>query len=64
MKEQTVLQLTEEARTRMIGDIATALNAHNVPADAKAAGLTLIGWLARRMPYDTSPPDDGTRRRR
>ena len=63
MKEQRVVQLSEEARTRMIGEIASVLNAENVPADAKAAGLTLIGWLARRMPHDTSPPDDGTRRR-
>ena len=42
--------LAEQERTRLIGDIATLLRDDGVPADARAAGLTLIGWLARRMP--------------
>jgi hypothetical protein len=40
----------EEQRTRLIAEIASLLNEGSVPADARAAGLTLIGWLARRMP--------------
>jgi glucose-6-phosphate dehydrogenase assembly protein OpcA len=41
---------TEEKRTRLIGDIASVLRDGPVPDDARAAALTLIGWLARRMP--------------
>jgi len=40
----------EEERTRLIGDIARVLRDGPVPEDARAAALTLIGWLARRMP--------------
>lgn len=40
----------EDQRTRLIAEIADLLNEGSVPADARAAGLTLIGWLARRMP--------------
>jgi hypothetical protein len=40
----------EEERTRLIGDIARVLRAGPVPDDARAAALTFIGWLARRMP--------------
>ena len=40
----------EEERTRLIGDIARVLRDGPVPDDARAAALTLIGWLARRMP--------------
>jgi hypothetical protein len=40
----------EEHRTRLIGDIARVLREGSVPEDARAAALTLIGWLARRMP--------------
>jgi len=46
--------LCEASRTRLIRQISIALQG-DVPADAKAAGLTLIGWLARRMPGE--PPD-------
>jgi hypothetical protein len=42
--------MTEEDRTRLIGDIARALRAETVPDDARAAAITFIGWLARRMP--------------
>jgi hypothetical protein len=44
----------EEQRTRLIGEIASLLNEGSVPADARAAGLTLIGWLARRMPGEAA----------
>ncbi len=41
----------EEQRTRLIAEIASLLSSEDgMPADARAAGLTLIGWLARRMP--------------
>ena len=40
----------EEERTRLIGQIASLLRETSVPAEAREAGLTLIGWLARRMP--------------
>lgn len=37
-------------RTRLIGEIASLLAAERMPDDARTAALTLIGWLARRMP--------------
>ena len=40
----------EEERARLIGEIASLLRSGAVPEDARAAGLTLIGYLARRMP--------------
>lgn len=40
----------EDDRTRLIGEIARVLRDDPVPDDARAAALTLIGWLARRMP--------------
>lgn len=41
----------EEQRTRLIAEIASLLRSEDgMPAEARAAGLTLIGWLARRMP--------------
>ncbi len=48
----------EETRTRLIAQIASLLNDGTMPADARAAGLTLIGWLARRMPGE-APSRDG-----
>jgi hypothetical protein len=48
----------EESRTRLIAQIASLLNEATMPADARAAGLTLIGWLARRMPGE-APSRDG-----
>lgn len=40
----------EDQRTRLIGEIARMLREGPVPDDARAAALTFIGWLARRMP--------------
>jgi len=40
----------EEERTRLIGQIASLLREGSVPEEARRAGLTLIGWLARRLP--------------
>jgi len=42
--------LAEDHRTRLIGEIAKVLRDECVPAETRAAGLVLIGWLARRMP--------------
>lgn len=51
----------EEERTRLIGDIARVLRDGPVPEDARAAALTLIGWLARRMPGEPVSACDLTR---
>jgi hypothetical protein len=42
--------LAERERVRLIADISKMLHDPCVPEPAKAAGLTLIGWLARRQP--------------
>ena len=42
--------MAEQERTRLIGDIARVLRDGSVPDEARAAALTFIGWLARRMP--------------
>jgi hypothetical protein len=44
----------EEDRTRLIGEIANLLRDAEVPEDARAAALILIGWLARRMPGEVA----------
>ncbi len=46
------LTLSETTRARLIADIASVLRAGEIPSEARAAGLTLIGWLARRLPED------------
>ena len=38
----------EEERTRLIGEISRALRDPAMPETTRTAGLTLIGWLARR----------------
>lgn len=40
----------EKQRTRLIGEIARVLRDGTVPDEARAAALTFIGYLARRMP--------------
>ncbi len=37
-------------RMRLIGDLTRLLHEPMVPESTRTAGLTLIGWLARRMP--------------
>jgi hypothetical protein len=44
----------EAERTRLMADIIRLLREPAVPRTARLAGLTLIGWLARRRP-DESP---------
>jgi len=41
---------SECERTRLIGEIAHLLAVERMPEDTRTAALTLIGWLARRMP--------------
>jgi len=48
----------EEDRTRLIGEIARVLRDGPVPEEARAAALTVSGWLARRMPGEP-PSTDG-----
>ena len=40
----------ERQRVKLIGDLSKLLHDPCVPESAKSAGLTLIGWLARRQP--------------
>lgn len=40
----------ESERTRLIDDISRIIREPRTPEIMRAAGLTLIGWLARRMP--------------
>jgi len=51
-KRSNEQDLSEASRTRLIGEIATMVRQAEVPPEAKQAGLTLIGWLARRLPQD------------
>jgi hypothetical protein len=51
----------EEERTRLIGEIARVLRDGPVPDEARSAALTLIGWLARRMPGEPVSVCDLTR---
>jgi hypothetical protein len=41
-------------RTRLIAELASLLRDCELPDDARCAGLTLIGFLARRMPGEAS----------
>jgi hypothetical protein len=50
--------MTQACRTKLIGEIASLLRNPELPAEARQAGLTIIGWLARRMPQD--PVDQRT----
>jgi hypothetical protein len=44
----------EAERTRLMADITRLLREPTMPRSCRMAGLTLIGWLARRRP-DESP---------
>ncbi len=46
-------QADENERSRIIGDITKLMNEPDLPESTRTAGLTLIGWLARRMPHET-----------
>src|SRR5690606_42158007 len=44
----------EGERARLIGEISRLIREPLIPETTRTAGLTLIGWLARRMPGE--PP--------
>lgn len=45
-------------RTRLIAELASLLRECELPTEARSAGLTLIGFLARQMPGE-APSDYG-----
>ncbi len=53
MKQLHMATFSEASRTHLIGQIATVIKKADTPQEARQAGLTLIGWLARRMPQDS-----------
>ena len=51
---QTRDELPDEGeRARLISDITRLLREPQMPETTRTAGLTLIGWLARRMPGES-----------
>jgi hypothetical protein len=44
----------ETRRTRLIADIMVLIRETSMPQSARLAGMTLVGWLARRRPDE--PP--------
>lgn len=40
----------ENERARLINEISRVIRDASMPETTRTAGLTLIGWLARRMP--------------
>jgi hypothetical protein len=46
--ERCAFVYDEAERTRLIADITRLLREPSMPRSARLAGLTLIGWLARR----------------
>jgi hypothetical protein len=60
MKPSEVAFMSQSSRRKLIGEIAAVVRTPLVPPEARQAGLTLIGWLARRMPGDAV--DDKTLR--
>jgi hypothetical protein len=48
----------ERERTRLIADIMRLIREPAMPEGTRLAGLTLIGWLARRRP-DEAPHSIG-----
>jgi hypothetical protein len=52
MKQAFMATMSQGSRAELIGQIATVIQRTGTPKEARQAGLTLIGWLARRMPQD------------
>ena len=44
----------EGERARMISDLTRLIREPHMPETTRCAGLTLIGWLARRMPGEAA----------
>ncbi|MGD0675638.1 MAG: hypothetical protein ABSC94_09485 [Polyangiaceae bacterium] len=54
MHRASLADACESERTRLIADLAKLVREPSVPESMRLAGLTLIGWLARRR-SDESP---------
>jgi hypothetical protein len=63
MKLRSCLPLEEQSRCRLIGDLVTLLREDDLPSETREAALTLVAWLARRMPWDT-PSNDAARQKK
>lgn len=44
--------MTESERTKLMCEISRVIALRETPCHAREAGLTLIGWLARRKPEE------------
>jgi len=44
------IRIAESHRVRLIGDLAKLIGEGSVPEPMRTAGLSLIGYLARRFP--------------
>ena len=44
----------ESDRARLINEISRVIREPMIPESTRTAGLTLIGWLARRMPGESA----------
>lgn len=54
-RERTEDELPDEGeRARLISDITRLIREPHMPETTRCAGLTLIGWLARRMPGESA----------
>jgi hypothetical protein len=49
--------VAEQVRIRIIADLSCLVRDGCLPAEAREATLTLIGWLARQMPGEPSSRD-------
>ena len=47
-----IAAMSQASRTRLIGEIVAVVRQTDLPPEARKAALTLVGWLARRMPGD------------
>lgn len=56
MKQKNTATPCEQSRCRLMSDICELLRQADVPDEAREAGLTLIGWLARRFPEESADP--------
>jgi hypothetical protein len=48
-----VLVSDESERTRLIADIMRLIHEPSLPEETRRAGMTLVGWLARRRAHET-----------
>lgn len=48
------IRIAESHRVRLIGDLAKLIGEGSVPEPMRTAGLSLIGYLARRFPGEAA----------